>query len=115
MKRSKLIVSLSALLLAVVLLVACATVPITGRKQLSLISDGEMQAMSFQQYEQVIAESRLSSDAEAIAMIKRVGGRIQAAVEDWFTMAPPPRSRIERKQARVHSRAPFMLTFMKRW
>jgi len=84
MKRSQLIVAATALLLAAVLLVACATVPITGRKQLSLISDGEMHAMSYQQYEQVIAESRLSSDAEATAMIKRVGGRIQAAVEKYF-------------------------------
>jgi predicted Zn-dependent protease len=84
MKRSQLIVAATALLLATVLLVACATVPITGRKQLSLISDGEMHAMSFQQYEQVIAQSRLSSDAEATAMIKRVGGRIQAAVEKYF-------------------------------
>ena len=84
MKRSKLVVMVSALLLAAALLVACATVPITGRKQLSLISDGEMHTMSFQQYEQVIAESRLSSDAEATAMIKRVGGRIQAAVEKYF-------------------------------
>ena len=84
MKRSKLVVMVSALLMAAALLVACATVPITGRKQLSLISDGEMHTMSFQQYEQVIAESRLSSDAEATAMIKRVGGRIQAAVEKYF-------------------------------
>jgi len=75
---------ISALLLTAVLLVACATVPITGRKQLSLISDSEMNAMSFQQYEQVIAESQLSTDAEATAMIKRVGGRIQGAVEEYF-------------------------------
>jgi len=84
MKRSKLMVMVSVLLLAATLLIACATVPITGRKQLSLISDGEMHAMSFQQYDQVIAESRLSSDAEATAMIKRVGGRIQVAVEQYF-------------------------------
>jgi len=70
---------------AVLLLVAaCATVPITGRKQLSLISDAEMNALSFQQYDQVIAESTLSADPEATALVKRVGGRIQAAVETYF-------------------------------
>ena len=73
-----------SLLLACVLLASCATVPITGRKQLSLISDAEMNAMSFQQYEQVIAESQLSTDAEATAMVKRVGERIQGAVEKYF-------------------------------
>ena len=84
MVRNKTIVMMSLLLLVAVLLVACATVPITGRKQLSLISDSEMNAMSFKQYEQVIAESRLSADTEATAMIKRVGGRIQVAVEEYF-------------------------------
>ena len=84
MTRNKVIVPASLLLLGVILFAACATVPITGRKQLSLISDSEMQAMSFQQYDQVIAESRLSTDAEATAMIKRVGGRIQKAVEEYF-------------------------------
>lgn len=74
-----------ALLLAAVLLVAaCATVPITGRRQLSIIPDGQMNAMSFQQYDQVLAESKLSTDPEATAMIRRVGGRIQAAVEQYF-------------------------------
>ena len=63
---------------------ACATVPITGRKQLSLISDSEMNALSFQQYDQVIAESDISTDAEATAMVKRVGTRIQGAVEKYF-------------------------------
>jgi len=80
----KSILMISALLLTAVLMAACATVPITGRKQLSLISDSEMNAMSFQQYEQVIAESQLSTDAEATAMIKRVGGRIQGAVEEFY-------------------------------
>jgi predicted Zn-dependent protease len=84
MVGKKTTLKISVVLLAAALLAACATVPITGRKQLSLISDGEMNAMSFQQYDQVIAESRLSSDAEATAMIKRVGGKIQGAVEKYF-------------------------------
>ncbi|MEN8007779.1 MAG: M48 family metallopeptidase [Candidatus Krumholzibacteriota bacterium] len=84
MIRNRIMISAPILLLAAVLLVACATVPITGRKQLSLISDSEMNAMSFQQYDQVIAESQLSTDAEATAMIKRVGVRIQGAVEKYF-------------------------------
>jgi len=71
-------------LAALTLVAACATVPMTGRRQLSLISDTEMNAMSFQQYDQVIAESKLSDDAEATAMVRRVGTRIQKAVEDYF-------------------------------
>ena len=75
---------LFALLVAVLLLAACATVPITGRRQISIIPDNEIQSMSFQQYDQVLAEGRISQDAEAVAMVKRVGRRIQAAVEEYF-------------------------------
>ena len=72
------------LLLSLLLIAACATVPLTGRKQLSLIPDSQMNAMSFQQYDQVLAESTLSSDAAATAMVRRCGHRIQGAVEDYF-------------------------------
>jgi len=79
--RLRLLISLSVLLC---MLAGCATVPITGRKQFSLISDAEMNAMSFQQYDQVIAESQLSTDPEATALIKKVGHRIADAVEKYF-------------------------------
>jgi len=75
---------LIAALLLTMLVAACATVPITGRKQLSLIPDSQMNTLSFQQYDEVIAESALSSDAEATAMVKKVGARIQGAVEEYF-------------------------------
>jgi len=38
----------------------CATVPITGRKQLSLISNAEIIPLSFDSYKQVLTESKLS-------------------------------------------------------
>ena len=72
------------LLLSLLLIAACATVPLTGRKQLSLIPDSQMNAMSYQQYEQVLAESTLSRDAAATAMVRRCGQRIQGAVEEYF-------------------------------
>jgi len=83
MKRHLCLAVLGAVALTV-LLAACATVPITGRRQLSLIPDSQMNSMSFTQYDQVIAEAKLSKDAAATAQIKRVGGKIQAAVETYF-------------------------------
>lgn len=62
----------------------CSTVPITGRSQLNLISSGEMNAMSFQQYDEFLKQNKLSTNTEQTAMVKRVGGRIQAAVEKYF-------------------------------
>lgn len=70
--------------MAVTMLVGCTTVPITGRRQLNLVSDAAMQQQSYAAYDQVISESKLSRDAQATAMVKRVGKRIQGAVEQYM-------------------------------
>lgn len=63
---------------------ACATVPLTNRSQLSLVSNAEIIPLSFQNYKQVLAEGKLSTNAEQTAMVKRVGARIQKAVEEYM-------------------------------
>lgn len=62
----------------------CSTVPITGRSQLNLVSDSEMNAMSFQQYGEFIKQNKLSSNKTDVDMVKRVGVKIQKAVETYF-------------------------------
>ncbi|HEX2868108.1 MAG TPA: M48 family metallopeptidase [Ignavibacteriales bacterium] len=62
----------------------CSTVPLTGRKQLDLVPASQMLSMSFQQYDQFLKQNKLSTDANATAMVKRVGTRIQHAVEKYF-------------------------------
>ncbi len=62
----------------------CSTVPITGRSQLSLVSASEMNAMSFQQYDEFLKQSKLSSNTADVDMVKRVGVKIQKAVERYF-------------------------------
>ena len=74
----------AASIAVLLLLAACATVPLTGRQQLSIIPDSEMMAMSYQQYAEVIGASTLSRDREQVAMVRRVGARIQAAVERYM-------------------------------
>jgi len=73
-------------LLTVVLSVfyGCATVPVTGRKQLSLVSNDEIIGMSAAEYQKVLAESKLSDNQEQVQMIKRVGTRIEKAVEQYM-------------------------------
>ena len=71
-------------IVAVTFLNSCNSVPITGRRQLSLFPASEIQASSFQQYKQVLNESQLSRDAEKTQLIKKVGSRIQMAVEDYL-------------------------------
>jgi predicted Zn-dependent protease len=73
-----LIVSISALF------ISCSTVPITGRSQLNLISDSEMLAMSFQQYDAFLKEIELSTNKNEVEMVQRVGRNIQHAVEKYM-------------------------------
>lgn len=72
------------LLLTALIIQACATVPVTGRRQLSLISNDEIMAQSAEEYRKVLAESKLSNNQEQVEMIKRVGVRIQKAVEKYM-------------------------------
>lgn len=64
--------------------VGCSTVPITGRRQLSLVSDAEINTLAAQQYREVIGQSKLSTNSTQTAMVRRVGQRIQQAVETYF-------------------------------
>ncbi len=72
---------LIGVLLGVFVLYACATVPVTGRRQLDLISSSEINGMSATQYQEVLKKGPLSTNQEQVAMIKRVGARIQKGVE----------------------------------
>ncbi|WP_291861351.1 M48 family metallopeptidase [Marinilabilia sp.] len=64
---------------------SCSTVPITGRRQLNMLPESEMLAMSFSQYNQFLKENQLSGDKDKAELVKRVGGRIAAAVESYFS------------------------------
>jgi predicted Zn-dependent protease len=63
---------------------ACASVAVTGRRQLSLVSNAEIIPMANQQYEEVIRKGPLSTNQEQTQMVKRVGVRIQKAVEEYM-------------------------------
>ncbi len=65
-------------------LCSCATVPITGRRQLSIIPASEMLSMSYQQYGEFLKSNKLSTDRAQIALVKRVGSRVQSGVEQYF-------------------------------
>lgn len=72
---------LLSLLVALSLLASCSQVPITGRSQFNIVSDESISSLSFQQYQSFLEKATLSSDAENTALVKRVGHRIQSAVE----------------------------------
>jgi len=69
------------LLFSLLLISSCKTVPLTGRSQLSLIPSSTMMRMSAAQYKDFLKSNALSKDKKATAMVKRVGRKIQQAVE----------------------------------
>ena len=68
------------------LVVACTTNAITGRSQLSLVSDEQMQQMAVTEYRQFLSENKVvsSSQSKDAEMVKRVGSRIAAAVTNFY-------------------------------
>jgi predicted Zn-dependent protease len=70
--------------LVVLIWQSCATVPLTGRKQLSLLPESEMISMSFTNYTDFLKENPLSTDKINAALVKEVGSNISAAVTKYF-------------------------------
>ena len=71
-------------------LVSCGTsntVPITGRKQSLMVSDGEVLSLSTQQYQEFMKTAKLSTNATNTAMVKRVGQNLANAVTSYLTNA----------------------------
>lgn len=74
-----------AILTVIATLVACARVPISGRKQVNLLPESQMIAMSFQQYGQFLAESNVVTDTDRQAqMVAGIGAKIAVAVETYL-------------------------------
>lgn len=74
-------VCLSALIF---LLAACSTVPITGRKQLSLVPSSQMMALANEQYTATIQQANLSDDQSEVRRLRQVGDRVIQAVEQYL-------------------------------
>ncbi len=66
------------------LMYGCASVPLTGRSQLMLMPESQLEAMADQEYRQFLAKHPLSHDQKAVEMVRRVGWRIARAVERYL-------------------------------
>lgn len=73
-----------SILILVSVLTACKKVPLTDRKQFNVIPNSQLNSSSFTSYDQVLSESKLSSNDEQVKMVKDVGNRIKKAVEQYL-------------------------------
>jgi predicted Zn-dependent protease len=87
--KMKKIVLYGALLLTTIW--ACTKVPLSGRSQLLLVSDDEMNAMAFTSYKQFLDTSKVvAPSSQQAAMVKRVGDRIAQAAQTYFNQIGSP-------------------------
>jgi predicted Zn-dependent protease len=70
----------------VIFISACTTNAVTGRKQLSLISESTLQQEAVSQYRSFLSQNRVVSDASSrdAEMVRRVGSRIAAAITQYY-------------------------------
>ena len=78
-KRSRLVWVLALFLLTA----GCTQVAITGRRQLNIVPDSMMNAMSYDAYNEFITQNKLSTNTGQQQMVKGVGGRISKAVQQY--------------------------------
>ncbi|GAB6869730.1 M48 family metallopeptidase [Bacteroides rodentium] len=79
MKKQIAVLAASLLMLA-----GCGSVPVTGRKQVLLVSDQEVLTSSLTQYKDYMKSAPKSNSAAQSAMVTRVGKRIAAATEQYL-------------------------------
>lgn len=73
-------------LLVALLIVSCVQkVPITGRKQVSLIPETEIMSMSFVEYDKFLKTNKvLPANDQRTMMVQQIGKKIQLAVETFM-------------------------------
>jgi predicted Zn-dependent protease len=75
---------LVSLLIGMVLVATgCSEVGITGRRQLNFVPESIINSMSVQQYSQYLSENKVIANTQNSEMVKRVGSRIVAAVDEY--------------------------------
>jgi predicted Zn-dependent protease len=68
-------------LLLLVVLVACETVPITGRSQVMLVGESTELQMGLDSYKEILGKAKVSNDPKINEQVTRVGRRIAEATD----------------------------------
>lgn len=75
---------ITVLAAAMVFLASCATVPVTGRRQLFLVEQGELVEYAARTYDELLSESSVVTDTPEADTVGRVGARIARSAEDFM-------------------------------
>ncbi|MEB2786766.1 M48 family metallopeptidase [Algoriphagus persicinus] len=75
---------IAILFCAGLILYSCATVPLTGRNQLALVSNEEIQPLVDEQYDKVLQEGKVVTNTADGQKVLKVGNRMAKAVESYL-------------------------------
>ena len=64
--------------------ISCSSVPVTGRRQLSLVPSSQMLSMSFKQYGEFMKQNTISTNQTQTSLVRTVGTRVKSAVEQYM-------------------------------
>jgi len=81
----KLITVVIAVMALSIFFQACTVVPLTGRKQLSLLPESEMISMGLTNYSDFMKENPPSADKSNTAIVKLIGNNLSEAVIKYFS------------------------------
>lgn len=81
----KLLKITSALLIVSLTIASCTKVPMTGRKQLNLLPESELMAMSLTSYNDFLSTNNVVKSGSQAEMVKRVGNKIAKSVEKYLS------------------------------
>jgi predicted Zn-dependent protease len=79
---------LAGLLLVTAFVVACTSNPLTGKKQLTMLPEKELQQMSDTEYRSFLTKSKIITPAQNkdAKQVKQVGDKIIKAVKDYYAL-----------------------------
>jgi len=75
---------LLVILVCMVSLLTCETDPLTGKTTMALVSDSELFAASFDEYNKFLSENTVITTGKDAEMVTRLGENIKTAAEKWY-------------------------------
>jgi len=75
---------LYAVFFVILLFSGCVTNPLSGKKTMALVSNNEILAMSFSEYDQFLKENTVIKGTAEAEMVTRIGTRIAQAAQKWL-------------------------------
>ena len=68
-----------------IMLPSCSTVPITDRKQLTIIPESKINSQAAAAYEQFRTKAKIIKEGPKLEEVVKIGKKIESAVSDFFS------------------------------